>query len=350
MERDGVLAHGMSYFLNESFLVRGDEYYMAVCNKTGEIAIYNEAKNLFISPYADGPINFVTNPDGTMNIKNLTRFGRSFSILRIPYSLKLLIQELLVLNVQMRIITEDNIDQLLSMSFSDNIGHLLQVKAETNEELKKAIDDYATNIRQIISNEKRKTNVLPETPLIPEPVLLSDPVEDSPAPAYNSSPDGSPVYNPDGSQVNPDGSPVYNPDGSPVYIPDGSPVYNPDGSPVNPDSPPIYISNGSNNDNLIPYADGSPAYNPDNPILPQYSPHSPSQSPPQLSLKQLSPQQLPQTPAQNILEVEQPEAEPEKNSENENQPSDVSDRKVVIETPVSNTSTSSSSSTKKITL
>ena len=69
MERDAICAHGLAYFLNESFLVRGDEYYMAVCNKTGAIAIYNEEKNLFLSPYADGPINFSTNPDGTMNIK-----------------------------------------------------------------------------------------------------------------------------------------------------------------------------------------------------------------------------------------------------------------------------------------
>jgi DNA-directed RNA polymerase II subunit RPB2 len=155
MERDGVLAHGMSYFLNESFLVRGDEYYMAVCNNTGTIAIYNEAKNLFISPYADGPINFVMNPDGSMNIKNLTRFGRSFSILRIPYSFKLLIQELLIMNVQMRIITTENIDQLLSMSFSDNIGKLLNTKAETNEELKKSLDIYGQYITQVLNKETK---------------------------------------------------------------------------------------------------------------------------------------------------------------------------------------------------
>jgi len=125
MERDGVLAHGMSYFLNESFLVRADEYYMAVCNKTGCIAIYNKYKNLFLSPLADGPIKFHTNPDGTMNIENISKFGRSFSILRIPYSFKLLLQELQVMNVQMRIITDENVDQLLSMSYSNNICELL---------------------------------------------------------------------------------------------------------------------------------------------------------------------------------------------------------------------------------
>jgi DNA-directed RNA polymerase II subunit RPB2 len=47
MERDGIAAHGMAGFLNESLMIRGEktEYYLAVCNKTGNIAIYNEAKN-----------------------------------------------------------------------------------------------------------------------------------------------------------------------------------------------------------------------------------------------------------------------------------------------------------------
>ena len=133
MERDGVLAHGMSYFLNESFLVRGDEYYIAVCNKTGSLAIYNEARNLFLSPLADGPVQFATNADGSMNIKNVSRFGRSFSILRVPYSLKLLIQELQVMNVQLRIITDDNVDQLLSMSYSDNAAHLMQIPTRLSQ-------------------------------------------------------------------------------------------------------------------------------------------------------------------------------------------------------------------------
>ena len=129
MERDGVLAHGMSYFLNESFMVRGDEYHnMAVCNKTGAISVYNKSKNLFFSLFSDGPISFHTNPDGSQNVKNVSKFGRSFSILRVPYALKLLIQELEVLNIQMRIITDDNVDQLLNMSYSNNITKLLKIE------------------------------------------------------------------------------------------------------------------------------------------------------------------------------------------------------------------------------
>ena len=134
MERDGVLAHGMSYFLNESFMVRGEkEFYVAVCNKSGCVAIYNESRNLFLSPSADGPIKFNMNLDGSQSIVNLSRFGRSFSILKVPYSLKLLLQELQVMNIQMRIITEENIDQLLNMSFSDNINKLMKSDKSAKE-------------------------------------------------------------------------------------------------------------------------------------------------------------------------------------------------------------------------
>jgi hypothetical protein len=132
MERDGILGHGAAHFLNESLMVRGDEYYMAVCNKSGMIAIYNPNQNLFMSPMVDGPIQYsgsLTDPNASSSgasVIHMTKFGRSFSIVRIPYCLKLLMQELLVMNVQMRIITEDNIDQLPSMSYSKNVYKVLK--------------------------------------------------------------------------------------------------------------------------------------------------------------------------------------------------------------------------------
>ena len=79
----------------------------------------------------DGPIQFKTTLDGKMNVENISRFGRSFSIVKVPYSLKLMMQELLVMNIQMRIITEDNIDQLMSMSYSNNMNILLNDKDST---------------------------------------------------------------------------------------------------------------------------------------------------------------------------------------------------------------------------
>jgi DNA-directed RNA polymerase beta subunit len=136
MERDGILGHGAAHFLNESLMVRGDEYHMAVCNKSGMIAIYNPNHNLFMSPMVDGPIKYSgaltdaggagTGSGASASVIQMTKFGRSFSIVRIPYCLKLLMQELLVMNVQMRIITDDNIDQLPSMSYSNNVYKVLK--------------------------------------------------------------------------------------------------------------------------------------------------------------------------------------------------------------------------------
>ena len=145
MERDSVMGHGLSYFLNESFMVRGDQYKMAICNKTGTVAIYNEDKNLFLSPFADGPLNYNITSKTTSVINSISKFGRSFSVVRIPYALKLLIQELQVMNIQMRIVTEDNIDQLLNLSYqSNNINKLLNITENlTGDEMSKMVKEYA---------------------------------------------------------------------------------------------------------------------------------------------------------------------------------------------------------------
>jgi hypothetical protein len=215
MERDGVLAHGMSYFLNESFLIRGDEYFMAICNKTGAIAIYNEARNLFLSPYADGPINFHTNPDGSMNIKNISKFGRSFSLLRIPYTFKLLIHELQCMNIQMRIITDNNIDQLLGMSYSDNINKLLQ----SDKSSKEVIEDYIANMKYKLNSGKRLNEIPNEPPILPdesEVELTEDEIGE-----YNPN---SPDYAPNSPAGYVPNSPDYAPNSPAGYVPN-SPDY-----------------------------------------------------------------------------------------------------------------------------
>ena len=89
MDRDCLVAHGMSQFINESMMIRGDEYYMAICNKTGCVAIYNESKNIFLSPMADGPLKFVGNIENQLNVVNVSKYGRDFSIVRVPYAFKL---------------------------------------------------------------------------------------------------------------------------------------------------------------------------------------------------------------------------------------------------------------------
>ena len=115
-ERDAIIAHGAAEFLRDTW---DDKYYIAVCNKTGGIAIYNEEKNVFISPWVDGPVKFVDSLDGkNKNIEQITKFGRSFSVIRVPYAFKTFMQELQALNVKMSIITDDNVSQFDNMKFS----------------------------------------------------------------------------------------------------------------------------------------------------------------------------------------------------------------------------------------
>ena len=160
MERDGIIAHGVSHFLQESMMVRGDEYYMAICNKTGTIAIYNSMRDLFISPMADGPIKFTGNLLSEMNIQKVTRFGRSFSIVRVPYSFKLLMQELMTMNITMRVITADNIDHLESMSYSNTIHKLTfeDESASTTDIISRMVDKNKENsmVGYIASKTARK--------------------------------------------------------------------------------------------------------------------------------------------------------------------------------------------------
>ena len=124
MDRDAVISHGMAGFLRESMMVRGDQFRMAICNKSGTIAVYNASRNIFLSPMVDGPLKFVGNLENSLNVVPISRFGRSFSIVDVPYAFKLLYQELLSMNVQMRFITADNVDQLVPLIKTDNLEKL----------------------------------------------------------------------------------------------------------------------------------------------------------------------------------------------------------------------------------
>ena len=148
MERDAVISHGIAEFLRESMMERGDKYSVAICNNTGMVAIYNPSKNIFMSPMVDGPVNFVSSLDGKdMNIENVTKFGRNFSVVEVPYSLKLLIQELQTCNIQMRLITEDNIQQMENLSFSNNIDMLLFKKDVTPKSI---VDEIKKTLAQTV--------------------------------------------------------------------------------------------------------------------------------------------------------------------------------------------------------
>jgi hypothetical protein len=246
MERDSIISHGATEFLRESMMERGDKSFLAICNKTGMISIYNPSKNLFMSPMADGPLRFTGSLESDdLRVEQITKFGRSFSVICIPYSLKLLIQELTAMQLQMRIITEDNLEQLQNMSYSKNIDALTGVKDVTPKSLIAAIKKQLQEKR----GPQRHTppDVYTKSPSIGYPTDVS--------PAYQPSEIDSLV---EGLSKNKD-SPIYNPLGSleessqKIYSPH-TPEEGPPGnySPHSPDEPP-------------------PGY---------YSPHSPEEGPP----------------------------------------------------------------------
>jgi DNA-directed RNA polymerase II subunit RPB2 len=277
MERDSLIAHGISGFLNESMLIRGDEYYIAVCNKSGMLAIFNESRNLFLSPHIDGPIRFVNQipPFKCGEIEDISKYGREFSILRVPYAFKLLIQELGTMNIALRLITQDNIDQLTTMSYSDNASKLLFqsnteersmfkmierdiVKQQINEkeEVKDTSPDDLLNVynpeKPTLSNEiiYQTSNVSNTQQLSPNYAPDSPPLDDSPpfdtrqlSPNYapDSPPlDDSPPF--DTRQL----SPNYAPDSPPFDTRQLSPNYAPDSPPLDDSPPYVLLDNTSN--------------------------------------------------------------------------------------------------------
>jgi hypothetical protein len=87
-----------------------------------------------------------------------------FSIVRIPYALKLLIQELQTINVVMRLITDDNIDQIENLTFSKNLNILL----DDNRDVKEYVSDLHNKVRnsgmKLRPIEKESEEVSPPPP------------------------------------------------------------------------------------------------------------------------------------------------------------------------------------------
>jgi DNA-directed RNA polymerase II subunit RPB2 len=85
MERDCCVSHGMSEFTKDRIYYSSDKYSVNICNMCGFIVAYNKKMNIYHCKTCDNRVNF--------------------SRVKIPYSCKLLFQELLTMNVAPRLIT-----------------------------------------------------------------------------------------------------------------------------------------------------------------------------------------------------------------------------------------------------
>jgi DNA-directed RNA polymerase II subunit RPB2 len=114
MERDAIVGHGIMSFVRESYMKRADGAEFIVCNGCGTIPIYNEKDSLTICPLCDGPVRFYGDNANNLQIVPIAkRSNTTFSKIEIPYSLKLLEQELSsYMNIGMRFITNADLQTI----------------------------------------------------------------------------------------------------------------------------------------------------------------------------------------------------------------------------------------------
>jgi DNA-directed RNA polymerase II subunit RPB2 len=92
MERDVLIAHGVSLMLKERLLEMSDNFEVHVCKGCGMLGIANFARNIWCC----------------RGCGNKTDFSK----LRIPYAYKLFLQELESMSVTSRILTDSRLRQL----------------------------------------------------------------------------------------------------------------------------------------------------------------------------------------------------------------------------------------------
>lgn len=88
MERDVMIAHGISNFCHERLFTVSDKYECVICKNCGLICRYNE------------------NKENTIYLCNACENKTEFAKIKLPYACKLLFQELQTINAVPRLITE----------------------------------------------------------------------------------------------------------------------------------------------------------------------------------------------------------------------------------------------------
>ena len=96
MERDVMIAHGMTKFCRERMYTVSDKYAVHVCKKCGMIATYNNGDF--------GPMR--AKPEMIVHHCKTCNNTTDFAYVEIPYAYKLMSQELQAINIVPRIITE----------------------------------------------------------------------------------------------------------------------------------------------------------------------------------------------------------------------------------------------------
>ena len=164
MERDVLIAHGMTSFFQESMMKRSDGTSFYVCNGCGTIPIYNEAQSMFVCSLCDGPLTFQGDTADTVGLilpvkKSRTTFRR----VEMPYAMKLLDQELgTFMNAGFRYVTENNA-RVFREPTEMNLEEILEAQAESDVEAVEG-SKPVTDADMLLSVPKAKEEPNPERP------------------------------------------------------------------------------------------------------------------------------------------------------------------------------------------
>jgi DNA-directed RNA polymerase II subunit RPB2 len=129
LERDAIIAHGVSAFQNESYMLRSDGTTFVVCNGCGTIPIYNTRQKFYLCPMCDGPIQFSGETSQDLEpIPPPTRSAATFSTVSMPYVMKLFTQELNAFaNIGLRVLTTADVSRLKGL---DKVEELAEASTE----------------------------------------------------------------------------------------------------------------------------------------------------------------------------------------------------------------------------
>ncbi len=96
MERDAIIAHGLAFFLKERLMDVSDIYWVYVCGECGLFAqrlLRKNSRNVLSQ-------NDVYHCPACHNTSNISK-------IRLPYAFKLMLQELMAMNIAPRIRVQD---------------------------------------------------------------------------------------------------------------------------------------------------------------------------------------------------------------------------------------------------
>ena len=106
-----------------------------------------EEKNIFVSPAFDGPLKFEGNKVDNLKLEVRENKSHSYSRIKVPYSVKLLIQECGAMGINLKLITENTKTNFLN--FKEDLDKSKKVESQEKD---KPVEDENLNDKSLSEN------------------------------------------------------------------------------------------------------------------------------------------------------------------------------------------------------